>query len=138
MVARAGRTPTLRLPAPVRPRRAVKLMPQRLVGPEEDGVHDTLDILALLSVASDSQSTSAHLQTGPAPLRLLLAEEDVSRNRSLACPEYDGCLDAAYRQRWRSWTCESCRLFPLAAIFRSLEACSMGDRRSSDSKFDRP
>lgn len=112
-------------------------MLQSLVGPAEDGVHDTLDILALLSVASDSHSTSAHLKTGPAPLRLLLAAEEVSRSRSLACPEYDSCLDTAYRRRWRSWTCESCRLFPLAATFRSIESCSMGGRRSPDSMFDR-
>ena len=61
-------------------------------------------------------------QPSPRGLSVLLREEVVDENRSLFCAHYDECLDAALRERWRSWTCAQCPLFagraqelPLAA-----------------------
>jgi hypothetical protein len=62
----------------------------------------------------------------PPALDLLALLSLVSRRRSLACPEYDCCLDTAYRRGWRSWTCERCPFFPLASTFRAIEVGSQG------------
>ncbi len=49
----------------------------------------------------------------PTALRSLVKHEDVDRQRSVSCAEYDGCLDTVLRRAWRSWTCERCALFSL-------------------------
>jgi hypothetical protein len=41
--------------------------------------------------------------------------DEVTSQRSLACSEYDRCLDIACRRGWPSWTCRRCPRFPLAA-----------------------
>jgi len=87
-----------------------------------------LDLLALLEVMA-RRHRKAFAWHGPSSRVELVAEEEVSRRRSLACPEYDRCLDIAFRQRWRSWTCERCSLFPLAAGFRSRELTRVGGER---------
>jgi len=87
-----------------------------------------LDLLALLE-AMAHRRREAFAWHGPSSRESLVSEEEVGRRRSLACPEYDRCLDIAYRQGWRSWTCERCSLFPLAAGFRSLEVTRLGGER---------
>lgn len=82
-----------------------------------------IDLLMLLTLVSDQPSAASSLR-GPARRGLALCPEEVPRYRSLSCPEYDHCLDAASRKGWMSWTCEDCRLFPLAAVFRSFEVAS--------------
>jgi len=76
-----------------------------------------IDLLMLLSLMSN-RPDAAPTARGPARRGSALCPEEVPRYRSLSCPEYDGCLDAAYRHGWRSWTCEACQLFPLAALHR--------------------
>jgi hypothetical protein len=65
------------------------------------------------------------LETIPSPnptaLRAPVKEEDVEKHRNVCCAEYDGCLDAALRSAWRSWSCGRCALFPLAREARAAE-----------------
>lgn len=49
----------------------------------------------------------------PTALRSLVKHEEVEKHRSLCCAEYDGCLETALREAWRSWTCGRCSLFSL-------------------------
>ncbi len=65
----------------------------------------------------------------PAPLTQQLDPEDVARHRSVACTEYDGCLDVVLRRRWRSWTCARCKLFALAREFEARRAVHDGALR---------
>ncbi len=48
---------------------------------------------------------------GPIPRDATIKEEDVKRQRSLFCPSYDHCLDAAARAGWASWSCSACARF---------------------------
>jgi hypothetical protein len=84
-----------------------------------------LDLLALLELVSRRRGRpfDGH---GPTALVSLVRPDEVPRRRSLACPEYDCCLDTAYRRGWRSWTCERCPFFPLASTFRAIEVGSLG------------
>jgi hypothetical protein len=88
-----------------------------------------LDLLALLALVSRRRGLpfDGH---GPTALASLVRPDEVPRRRSLACPEYDRCLDTAFRRGWRSWTCERCPIFPLASTFRSIEIGSLGLERS--------
>ncbi len=61
------------------------------------------------------------MNPNPTALSTLVKPEDVERHRSLSCAEYDGCLDAASRRPWRSWTCGRCKLFALARAMRDAE-----------------
>ena len=65
------------------------------------------------------------MSPNPTALRHLVKQEDVDVHRCVTCDEYDGCLDAALRHSWRSWSCGKCALFAraraLQAIDRALE-----------------
>lgn len=89
-------------------------------------MNGTLDLLALLALVPTSRS---HRYAGPSPLGALLNADEVPRRRSLSCPEYDRCLDAAFRRGWRSWSCQGCALQPLGATFRALETMRAGALR---------
>ena len=51
------------------------------------------------------------MSPNPTALRSLVKEEDVEKHRSVTCPGYDDCLEAALRRAWRSWSCARCALF---------------------------
>ncbi len=59
------------------------------------------------------------MSPNPTALRHLVKQEEVDEHRCVLCTEYDGCLDAALRQSWRSWSCGKCGLFQRA---RELQA----------------
>jgi hypothetical protein len=61
------------------------------------------------------------MDPNPTALRCLVEHEDVEKHRSLCCAEYAGCLDTASRRRWRSWTCQHCRLFLFTREMRLAE-----------------
>lgn len=65
----------------------------------------------------------------PTALRSAVKQEDVDKHRNVCCAEYDGCLDAALRNAWRSWSCGSCRLFPFARAAREAESVRMALQR---------
>ncbi len=56
-------------------------------------------------------SLATFLAPNPTALRAAVKEEEVDQHRNVCCAEYDGCLDAALRHSWRSWSCGRCRLF---------------------------
>ncbi len=64
----------------------------------------------------------------PTALRHLVTDEDVDHHRCVTCDEYDGCLDAALRHCWKSWTCGQCQRFRDA---RALRAPEHGDERAA-------
>ncbi len=65
----------------------------------------------------------------PTALSSLVKPEDVERHRSLSCAAYDGCLDAASRLPWRSWTCGRCKLFALSRRMHDLETAHIASLR---------
>jgi len=69
---------------------------------------------------------------GPAELSAALSPEEMGQRRSLWCPAYERCLEVAYRNGWRSWTCEACPHFGHAEPFRKLEAELSFDARHRD------
>jgi hypothetical protein len=62
------------------------------------------------------------MNPNPTALTTLVKPDDVEKHRALSCSEYDGCLDAASRREWRSWTCVRCKLFAFARAMRATEA----------------
>ncbi len=56
------------------------------------------------------------MSPNPTALRHLVKQEEVDDHRCVTCAEYDGCLDAALRQRWRSWSCGQCGIFAWARV----------------------
>ncbi len=58
------------------------------------------------------------MSPNPTALHHLVDQEEVDAHRCVTCDEYDGCLDAALRRRWRSWSCGKCGLFPSARTTR--------------------
>ncbi len=54
------------------------------------------------------------MSPNPTALRHLVKQEEVDAHRCVTCEEYDGCLDAALRRSWRSWSCGQCLLFARA------------------------
>jgi hypothetical protein len=87
----------------------------------------TIEMLGLLTLLDDRGVAWAG--AGPAELLQTCKPEEVGRRRSLFCPAYDRCLDAALGRRWRSWTCEECRFYPQARPFRALAASRAGVMR---------
>jgi hypothetical protein len=88
----------------------------------------TIELLGLLTLLARKEDGSARgagpaERTAPCPLR------DVERVRSLWCPAYDRCLDAAFRRGWQSWTCERCTLFPCARPSRVMEGAGAAAAR---------
>lgn len=57
----------------------------------------------------------------PTALRSLIKPEQVQSHRSFSCTEYDECLSAVLRHRWRSWSCERCAVFRHARELRAAE-----------------
>jgi hypothetical protein len=80
-----------------------------------------LDLIAVLDLVADCRRELVTLRC-PTRRTNPVKPHEVYQHRSLACPEYDRCLDIAYRREWPSWTCQRCPHYALAATFRSLEA----------------
>ncbi|HEY6005282.1 MAG TPA: hypothetical protein VIV57_20545 [Anaeromyxobacter sp.] len=76
-------------------------------------------------------SLASAMSPNPTALRSAVKEEDVDKHRNVCCAEYDGCLDAALRNAWRSWSCGRCRLFPFARQSRAAECAHMAVLRYS-------
>jgi hypothetical protein len=83
---------------------------------------NTVELLGLLTLLDPRSPDGERVRAGPTELEKPCEPDEVGQRRSLWCPAYDRCLDAALRRRWRSWSCESCPLFPLAGPFRTREA----------------
>lgn len=66
-------------------------------------------------------SLASLMSPNPTALRSAVKEEDIERHRDVCCVEYDGCLDAALRNSWRSWSCARCTLFPSVRASRQAE-----------------
>jgi hypothetical protein len=86
-----------------------------------------IELIAVLDLVERSQREPVALH-GPCCRNQLVKPEEVHRHRSLACPEYDQCLDISYRRGWPSWTCQRCPDFALAPSFRVLEAKRLSGR----------
>jgi hypothetical protein len=99
-------------------------------------MNKTIELIGLLSLANRFQADGEARGAGPVELTAPSQPDDMGRLRSLWCPAYDRCLDAALQRRWRSWTCESCTLFPYAGPFRSLEAAKAFAGRRFDPQPD--
>ncbi len=84
----------------------------------------SIELLALLTLLDGRRLA------GPAELRQTCKPEEVAQRRSLWCPAYDRCLNAALARRWRSWSCEDCAFFTHARPFRALAASRAGVMRS--------
>ncbi len=82
---------------------------------------DILKLLGLLELAAPHQRPGPAPSPNPTARASALKPEEVEQHRSLSCGEYDECLDAAFRRRWRSWTCERCKLFRLARYLGAME-----------------
>jgi hypothetical protein len=74
-------------------------------------------------------SLATVMSPNPTALRAAVKEEDVDKHRNVCCAEYDGCLDAALRQSWRSWSCGRCRLFLYTRESRLAESAHMAVQR---------
>jgi hypothetical protein len=74
-------------------------------------------------------SVASIMSPNPTALRAAVKEEDVDKHRNVCCAEYDGCLDAALRHSWRSWSCGRCSLFLHAREWRVAECARMALQR---------
>jgi hypothetical protein len=70
-------------------------------------------------------SLASSMSPNPTALRAAVKQEDVDKHRNVCCAEYDGCLDAALRHAWRSWSCGRCRRFLYARESRVAESARM-------------
>ena len=66
------------------------------------------------------------MSPNPTALRRLVKQEEVDAHRCVTCAEYDGCLDSALRQRWKSWSCGQCGRFGWARAVRAADAALDG------------
>jgi hypothetical protein len=87
----------------------------------------TIELLGLLTLLDERGVVVP--ATGPTELHQPCKPEEVGQRRSLWCPAYDRCLEAALGRRWRSWSCEACRFFQHARPFRALAASRAGTMR---------
>jgi hypothetical protein len=94
----------------------------------------TIELLGPLTLLDPRDPDGERVRAGPTELVKTCEAKEVGSRRSLWCPAYDRCLDAALQRRWRSWSCESCPLFPLASPFRKREAVKACEGRP----FERP
>jgi hypothetical protein len=74
----------------------------------------TLAFIVVLDLVARSRREEQG-EHGPSWRANLVRPGEVMTHRSLACSEYDRCLDIACRRGWPSWTCRRCPRFPLAA-----------------------
>jgi hypothetical protein len=99
-------------------------------------MNNTIELIGLLSLANRFQADGEARGAGPVELTAPSQPDDMGRLRSLWCPAYDRCLDAALLRKWRSWTCENCTLFAYAGPFRSLQAAKAYAGRRYDAQPD--
>lgn len=69
------------------------------------------------------------MDPNPTKLSSLVKPEEVEKHRSLSCVAYDGCLDAATRHAWRSWSCGRCGLFAFGKEMRAAESARLARLR---------
>jgi hypothetical protein len=91
-----------------------------------------IDLIGLLTLLTPPGSPSTEPGRGPTELRMGREPDEMGRRRSLWCPAYELCLDAARVRGWRSWTCESCSLFRHAERFRAQAAERVHAARRTD------
>jgi hypothetical protein len=96
----------------------------------------TIELIGLLGLTNRFQVEFEARGAGPIELAMPSQPDDMGRLRSLWCPAYDRCLDAALLRKWRSWTCESCMLLPYARPFRSLQVAKVYAARRFDPQPD--
>jgi hypothetical protein len=99
-------------------------------------MNESIELIGLLSLANRFQAHGEARGAGPVEMNTPCQPDDTGRLRSLWCPAYDRCLDAALLRKWRSWTCESCTLFAYAGPFRSLQAAKAYAGRRSEAQPD--
>lgn len=71
-----------------------------------------LGLVGLLRLTTPTPRIRA-VEPGACPTEraTLVKPEEVDGHRALGCASYEGCLDTAYWQGWKSWTCRRCPHF---------------------------
>jgi hypothetical protein len=77
------------------------------------------------------QTIETSTSPNPTALRSPVKEQDVDKHRNVCCAEYDGCLDAALRRSWRSFSCGQCALFAFAREARAAESARLAELRTA-------